>query len=163
VDITGVSIKLENLANSMDKLPLVSNRTTKSTSTPERDANLNQWQRLTHEIWQDVKSMIELERIDRPEPPLIAPEQNFFLRENIKLRLLTARIALLQHDQATYRRDLQDAQQWLKSHFDTRDATTKMALSAIHQLLADNIVIQIPDVSESLRLVSQYKLLLARS
>lgn len=163
VDTSGISIQLENLAGNINQLPLVSSRIAKSILAPVPDASLNQWQQLTREVWQEMKSLIVLEHIDRPEPPLLAPEQRFFLRETIKLRLLTARVALLQHDQATYRRDLAAAEQWLKNHFDTRDSATKSALKAIHALAADNIVINVPDVSESLRLVSKYKLMLARS
>lgn len=163
VDTSGISIQLENLAANMNQLPLVSSRTTKNTISMPQAVSLNSWQRLTQEVWQEIKSLIVLEHIDRPEPPLLAPEQNFFLRETIRLRLLTARVALLQHDQATYKHDLSAAELWLKNHFDTRDLATKSALKTIHALAVDNIVINVPDVSESLALVSKYKLLLARN
>src|SRR5690606_15586668 len=86
-------------------------------------------QSLLLEVWQDIKGMVRLERVDRPEPPLLAPDQVFFLRENIKLRLLAARISLLQHDEVSYRADLKAAEQWLLGHFDRREGITKQALS----------------------------------
>ena len=104
--------------------------------------------------------MVRLERIDRPEPPLLPPEQEFFLRENLKLRLLTARIALLQHDEASYRADLQTAEQWLRNYFDLRHRATQAALVNIQQLSSSNIVIELPDISESLGLLNRYKLTL---
>jgi uroporphyrin-3 C-methyltransferase len=104
-----------------------------------------------------------LERIDRPEPPLLAPEQNYFLRENIKLRLLSARIALLRHDEVTYRADLRAVEKWLLEHFDMRESSSKIMLSTIRQLSADNIVIEVPNINESLTLVNKYKLTLERS
>jgi uroporphyrin-3 C-methyltransferase len=162
IDIVGMSLKLENLAENIDNLPLVSERHPVTAAAPTPDWDSNPWHRLAQEIWQDLKHMVRLERVDRPEPPLLAPDQTFFLRENIKLRLLTARIALLQHDEATYRADLQAAEQWLTGHFDTREAATQSALATIKQLSADNIVIQVPDISESLGLISKYKLSLER-
>lgn len=163
VDVIGMSLKLEGLAENIDSLPLVSERHPSQSRIPTPDWDSNPWHRLAQEVWQDLKHMIRLERIDRPEPPLLAPEQNFFLRENLRLRLLTARIALLQRDEATYRSDLQAAEQWLKGHFDGREGATISALATLTQLSASNIVIELPDISESLALVSKYKLTLERN
>lgn len=162
VDIVGMSLKLANLADNIDNLPLVSERHPTANATPQPEWESSPWRRFVQELWHDLKQMVRLERVDRPEPPLLAPEQNFFLRENIKLRLLTARIALLQHDEATYRNDLGAAEKWLNSHFDQREPSTKNALNTIKQLSANDIMIQLPDISESLSLVSKYKLTLER-
>lgn len=162
VDITGMSLRLENLAEAVDSLPLVSERLPSAAAKIAPDWDDNPWRRLVREIWHDIKQMVRLERVDHAEPPLLAPDQTYFLRENIKLRLLSARVALLQHDEATYRADLQAAEKWLKAYFDLREGATQSALSAITQLSASNIVIQIPDISESLGLVSKYKLTLER-
>jgi len=164
IDVVGMSLKLESLADSIDQLPLVSERHPESAIPIEKTIpDQNRWQKLAYEIWQDFKSMIRIERIDRAEPPLLAPDQNFFLRENIKLRLLTARIALLQHDEVTYRKDLEASENWLKAHFDLRELETKNALATIKELSASNIVLDIPDISASLALVSKYKLSLERT
>lgn len=163
IDIVGMSAKLENLAESVNELPLVSDRHPQPASTQAPDWEASSWRKLAYEVWQDIKDIIRLERIDRPEPPLLAPEQNYFLRENIKLRLLSARIALLQHDEQTYKSDLRAAEKWLLEHFDMRESTSKLMLSTMRQLSADNIVIEVPDVNETLTLVSKYKLTLERS
>ncbi|HEY8117954.1 MAG TPA: uroporphyrinogen-III C-methyltransferase [Methylophilaceae bacterium] len=163
IDVVGMSLKLESLSENIDSLPLVSERHPSPAIAPKPDWNSNPWHRLAQEVWQDLKQMIRIERIDRPEPPLLAPDQTFFLRENIKLHLLTARIALLQHDEATYRTDLEAAEKWLKGHFDLREAATISALATIKELSANNIVIDLPDISESLGLVSKYKLSLERN
>jgi uroporphyrin-3 C-methyltransferase len=162
IDIVGMSLKLENLAGIIDTLPLVSERHPSKPAITVAAAENSAWRRLLQEIWHDMKSMIRIERIDRPEPPLLAPEQDFFLRENIKLRILTARIALLQHDEDTYRSDLEATEQWLNNHFDTREGITQNALLTVKQLLANDIVLQIPDINDSLALVSKYKLSLER-
>jgi uroporphyrin-3 C-methyltransferase len=163
VDTAGMSLRLENLADSVDELPLVSERhpTPEPMETPSW--NTNPWHRFAQEVWHDLKRLVRLERIDRPEPPLLPPEQEFFLRENLKLRLLTARIALLQHDESSYRADLQTAEQWLRDYFDLREKATQAALVNIQQLSSSNIMIELPDISASLGLVNRYKLTLEHS
>jgi uroporphyrin-3 C-methyltransferase len=160
VDTAGASLRLENLADSVDELPLVSDRHPTATPVPAPTWESSRWRRFVQEVWHDLKRMVRLERIDRPEPPLLAPVQEFFLRENIKLRLLTARIALLQHDEASYRADLLTAEHWLRNYFDLRESATKTALTTIQQLSSSNIVIELPDISESLGLVNRYKITL---
>ncbi|SNR81660.1 uroporphyrin-3 C-methyltransferase [Methylobacillus rhizosphaerae] len=163
IDMVGISLKLENLIENTDKLPLVSERHPQGTMPTTTQAEENQFRKLAQEIWNDLKNMIRLERVDRPEPPLLAPDQTFFLRENLKLRLLAARISLLQRDEASYRADLQQAEQWIKNHFDLRENITTVALATLKQLSDNNIVIQLPDVSETLGLASTYKLTLERA
>ncbi|HEX5539100.1 MAG TPA: uroporphyrinogen-III C-methyltransferase, partial [Methylophilaceae bacterium] len=163
VDIAGMSLRLENLAQNVDQLPLVSQRHPTATSVSADAPATSSWRRFVQEVWHDLKHMVRLERIDRPEPPLLAPEQEFFLRENLKLRLLTARIALLQHDEASYRADLQIAEQWLRNYFDLREGATKAALATIQQLSSSNILIELPDISESLGLLNRYKITLDHS
>ena len=160
VDTAGMSLRLENLADSVDELSLVSERHPTSEPVQAQSWDINPWRRIAQEVWHDLKRMVRLERIDRPEPPLLPPEQEFFLRENLKLRLLTARIALLQHDEASYRADLQTAEQWLRNYFDLRHRATQAALVNIQQLSSSNIVIELPDISESLGLLNRYKLTL---
>jgi uroporphyrin-3 C-methyltransferase len=163
VDIAGMSTRLENLAETVDELPLVSDRHPQPESQQAPDWQANSWQKLAYEIWQDIKNVVRMERIDRPEPPLLSPEQNYFLRENIKLRLLSARIALLQHDESTYRADLRAAEKWLQDHFDMRENSSKIMLSTLRQLSASDIIIEVPDINETLTQVSKYKLTLERS
>lgn len=162
VDIVGLSLRLEGLMVAVDKIPLLSERHPKTNTGIVPDWNDSPWHRLAQEIWRDTKSMIRIERIDRPEPPILTPKQAFFLRENLKLRLLTARIALLQHDEINYRSDLQTVNGWIKRHFDTRDAATQSALASLRQLSASDLVIQVPDIGETLNAVSHYKLALER-
>lgn len=162
VDIVGMSLKLANLAESIDTLPLVSERHPTSSRPPQPAWQGSPLRQFAQELWHDLKQMVRIERVDRPEPPLLAPDQTFFLRENIKLRLLTARIALLQHDEASYRNDLDAARTWLNSHFDQREQATQSALHTLEQLSANDISIQLPDISDSLALVSKYKLTLER-
>lgn len=162
VDIVGMSLKLESLVEAADKLPLASERhpATKLPVLPEWDSN--PWRRLMQDVWHDIKNMVRIERVDQPELPLLAPDQTYFLRENLKLRLLATRLSLLQHDETTYRTDLHTVEVWLKSHFDTRDPSTQNALATLQQLLSSDISLDLPEISDSLNAVAKYKLSLER-
>jgi uroporphyrin-3 C-methyltransferase len=159
VDILGISLKLENLSHSIDHLPLASEIKPKQKLPFQSDSEqVNKWQNLLEEIWYDIRHMVEIERTDHPQTPLLTPDQSYFVRENIKLRILTARVALLQHDENTYKADLQTTKNWLNSHFDLRDASAKNAIVTIQELSSSAINIQMPDIEESLTLASNYKL-----
>ena len=158
-DITSISLKLASLTQRIDQLALLSDHRpseTQNSNAPE--LSNNHWRRFAQEIWQDIKGMIRIERIDHPEPPLLAPEQSFFLRENIKLHLLTARIALLRHDEVTYKADLEAAQSAINLNFDVRESLTKNTLDEIKNLTNDHIATELPDIEPSLRILNQYKL-----
>lgn len=169
VDVTGMSIKLNQLATSVDFLPLLSEKlsqktppTKTSTITPSQNAPQNIITKVSYqffsEFWQDIKNLIKIKRLDQTEVSLLSPNQVFYVRENIKLRLLTAHIALLQRDQTTYRADLKMAEESLRQHFLTRDQRTLTALANLQSLTASNIVIETPDITPSLNMVSKYKL-----
>jgi len=163
IDIVGMSLKLEALADAADKLPLASERHPRTDTAGKPDWDSNPWRRLTQEIWQDIRRMVRVERMDHPETPLLTTDQSYFLRENLKLRLLAARIALLQHDEATYRVDLHTADLWIRRYFDVQDIASKNALASLQQLSSSSITIQLPDISESLNAVAKYKLALERN
>ena len=84
-------------------------------------------------VWQEARSLVRLTRINQPEAMLIAPEQAFFLRENLKLRLLNARLGLLSRQTSTANADIQSAQASVKRYFDPQSRKTQ----ALQSLLAD--------------------------
>jgi uroporphyrin-3 C-methyltransferase len=117
-------------------------------------------QKFINNIWDDIKNLVTVERINQPEPPLLAVDQSFYLRENVKLRLLTARVALLQHDETTYKSDLNSVKNWLSEYFDTKHPDTIEALNMLKKLSSNNISIELPQLSESFAAVNRYKLTL---
>ncbi|PKO46532.1 MAG: heme biosynthesis operon protein HemX [Betaproteobacteria bacterium HGW-Betaproteobacteria-22] len=166
IDLISISAQLTYLTELCSQLPLISERQPTQNNTAASngdlgniDAPLNFWQRM----WQEVNSLVTVERIDRPEPPLLAPDHALYLRENIKLRLLTARVALLQHDDATFKADLNTVKTWLNQYFDTQHQDTIRAFRLLNKLSSDNIRIELPQLSNSLAAVNRYKLLLEKS
>jgi uroporphyrin-3 C-methyltransferase/uroporphyrinogen III methyltransferase/synthase len=101
----------------------------------------------------DLREMLRIRIADSREVPLLAPEQAFFLRENLKLKLLSARLALLSRNEPGFRTDARTAEQWLGQHFDTRARPVANAQGLLRQLAASDLTVQLPDIGESLQAV----------
>ena len=114
---------------------------------------------MLHEIWEDAKHLVRIENMQKQELPLLSPTQTFFLRENMKLRLLSARLALMARDEASFRHDLQSAQEWVTRYFDAKSREGALAVSTLQKLRESNINIELPDVSATLEAVRNYRVL----
>lgn len=158
VDIIGMSLRLDNLIAAVDSLPLAAEVRPEGEAPARPAAEGSPWRRWWLETWADIRELVRIRRVDQPEPPLLAPSQTWFLRENLRLRLLSARLALLSRDQASFRADLTAAQEWITRYFDTSARPASAALSALRQLTASEIVIELPDVSASLEAARAIKL-----
>jgi uroporphyrin-3 C-methyltransferase len=168
VDVYSLSAQLISLAALCDTLPLISeSQPTLNAKVQEQKAqeqqnplpkHLSNAQKIANSIWNDIKELVTIERIDKPEPPLLSPDHAFYLHENLKLHLLTARIALLQHDEATYRADIKTVTSWLNQYFDTKHPNTIKALSLLKKISAKDINIELPQLTGSLDAVNRYKL-----
>jgi uncharacterized protein HemX len=104
-------------------------------------------------VWDELKSLVRVQRLDAQDASLLAPEQAWFLRENLKLRLMHARVALLQRNDGAYRADLKAASRWLARYFDPTDRRVVAAQAAIAQLNAASLAVEIPNISDSLAAV----------
>ena len=102
-------------------------------------------------------SQQQLRNIERPDPMLLAPTQEYFLRENLRLRLLNARLALLERNERVFRTDLQAAGSWITRHFDPQAKQVVAVTSNLKQLSSSGISIEIPDIGESLAAVRSFK------
>ena len=94
--------------------------------------------------------------------PLLSPSQAFFLREALRLRLISARVSLLAHEEGSFKADTRQCAQWLQQYFNSRDRKVTQALAALRQISAAEINIEIPDISASLDAVRNAKLVRER-
>jgi uroporphyrin-3 C-methyltransferase len=167
VDVITLSAQLTYLSELCSTLPLISERqptlNANAVQQESQTTEKNALQRFAFSIWDDIKNLVTVERIDKPEPPLLAADHAFYLHENLKLRLLTARIALLQHDEATYKADLNTVNNWLNQYFDTKHPNTIKAFNLLKKLSSNNISIELPQLTDSLAAVNRYKLSLEQS
>ncbi len=159
LDIPGLAFKLDQVMSQVDGLPLAEEARA-TASSGARSARIEQgfWSRFGAEVWGELKQLVRVQNVERPESALLAPSQSFFLRENLKLRLLDARLALLQRDEETFRDDLKAVQSWIGRYFDLRAKPTVAALAALKPLAASTISMQLPSIADSLSAVRNYKL-----
>jgi uroporphyrin-3 C-methyltransferase len=159
-DITGVNFQLDTLMAVVDELPLVYQQRASSEAVAPVAPPKNEttWQKLLREIWQEAKQLVRIEDTGKAEIPLLPPNQEFFLRENLKLHLLSARLALLTRDQNSFRQELQTAQLWTTRYFDGKSNQSMRMLAGLKMLAASSINIELPDISPSLQAVRNYRL-----
>ena len=177
VDLAGVAVRLDHVIGQVDTLPLLSDEKpllpvapvragrkgeAAATAAPAQPLGVGQrmletWQLWSQEMWDDVRQLIRVRSVEEPEALMLSPSETFFVRENLKLRLLNARLALLSRNEATFRDDLATAQGMLLKYFDTRARVTQSAQAALRQVQANNLTIEMPTLADSLNAVRNYK------
>jgi len=159
IDFPSMAGRIDTLVASIDSLPLAYDERSERTVAKEAagTASGGFWSRLGAEVWGEIRQLVVVRQIRTPEPPLLAPPQAYFLRENLRLRLLNARMSLLARDEAGYREDLRAAQAWLHRYFEPRSKQTLDALAQLKQLSSTSISFEMPSISESLEAVRGFK------
>ena len=173
VDLTGVAVRLDSLVAQVDAMPLLSDekpgiiapspktklsnrQKIESTSAFDWRVEMQErWTAWSSELWSDLKQLMRIRTVTAPEALLLTPEQAFFARENVKLRLLNARVALLSRNDAAFRSDLAEADRALQRYFDLRDPHTRAGRELIRQIRESVLNIEMPTLSHSLAAVRQ--------
>ncbi|HEY1326800.1 MAG TPA: uroporphyrinogen-III C-methyltransferase [Casimicrobiaceae bacterium] len=153
VDVAGISLKLDQTLDAIERLPLARDERLPEPPHAARDANEPQWRRLLRDAWAELRSLVRIEVSDRPAAPLLTPQEDYFLRENLRLRLLAARLALLSRDERAFRTDLNAAHEWMERYLDTRQKNVQAAIATVAQLAATPMAAEMPDLSRSLEAV----------
>ena len=156
VDVTGLVLKLDQVSAGVDRLPLNGEVRLPAPETAP-SAPVSAWGRISAVIWGEIKQLVRVERIDGGDPALLPPEQSYLLRENLKLRLLNARLALLQRNELVFKADLKMATFWINKYFDTHQKSVLAASGALQELQAAGLVVELPTLAESLAAVRNFK------
>ncbi|PIW62165.1 uroporphyrinogen-III C-methyltransferase [Shewanella sp. CG12_big_fil_rev_8_21_14_0_65_47_15] len=135
-DIDGNVLALDALIEQLDKLPL--NRTDAEADTPEDTTitgDLNDWQSNLGKTWKALtQDFITIRHKTADAPALLAPEQQWYLVENIRHKLLQSQLALYRYDRAAYHQSLMMARKWIQTYFDMQDHKTAEAIAEIDKL-----------------------------
>ena len=157
VDVAGIAAKLDQALAAVDILPLAKDERLPASPRDAGAANETAWLTFLRDVWADVKSLVRIEVSNRPAAPLVTPAQAYFLRENLRLRLLSARLALLSHDDASFKADLVAANAWLRQYFDLRTKPVEAVSAVLVQIALTPMPGAMPDLSRSLDLVRTQK------
>jgi uroporphyrin-3 C-methyltransferase len=180
VDVSTLSIKLDEVVRLVDELPLLSSppareeaprpasraasaglagQPAKGVAAPSgeqawwqraMEGSARIWSDWSGQAWREARSLLRVTRIDHPEAALMAPEQSFFLRENLKLRLLNARLALLSRQFDIARNDLNEAQSMLERYFDARARKQGAAAELLRQVQGQARQVAVPRPDDTL-------------
>ena len=153
LDEVGASARIEALVARHASWPLASAQGSEAAPAP-RASNVTS---LGQELWTELKHLVQIRRADGNEAVLLPPDQAYFLRENLRLRLLSARLALLAQDQVAFRADLSAAADILTRYFNTRDAGVVAAMKEIKRLASLQIASKLPGIDASLAALDAYK------
>ena len=158
VDTVGISLKLDNLTALAATLPLAIPDSTAAGAVVVRDVRVNDGSeniavRFGRDLWFELKQLIRIRELDSGDPALLSPQQSYFLRENLKLRLLSARTALIAHDDVNYKEDIKLAREMLTKYFDPKAKVNVNALATLKQFAESAVSIAPPDITGSLSAV----------
>jgi uroporphyrinogen III methyltransferase / synthase len=115
------------------------------------------WHEFSAGVGQQLKGLVQVRRIDNADAMINSPEQGQFLRENVKLRLLSARLALLSRNQTTLKSDLHAADATLARYFDAASKHTQTVRELVKEVDQGSAAVEIPNLNMSLQAVHNYK------
>ncbi|TCS34031.1 uroporphyrin-3 C-methyltransferase/uroporphyrinogen III methyltransferase/synthase [Paucimonas lemoignei] len=183
VDVTGMALRLDSVIGQVDALPLLSDEKPAVPATQPKNARVkqsksvaafglaapadtsndwmtvarNKWDSWSNEIWVELKQLVRVREVATPDALLLSPTQAFYARENLKLRLLSARLALLSRNESAFRNDILAAQDTIVRYFDTGAKQTQTAQALLKQIQNSNLSIEMPTLADSLNAVRNYK------
>lgn len=134
------SLKLENEPPAKENVKLVAESAAEEKIT---------WRTELNKIWKDIINSVQIQRVDQPPKPLLAPTQRYFLDQNIQLSLSKAELALLQNKSAVYSQSLTTAEQWLNDYFDLKNQDVQSVLQQLSALKAEPVGVELPAIADS--------------
>ena len=158
-DISGITLRLATMADNVDRLPLAldirqaegeQNQASGKQGNVQVAAAESGWRQTARGMWHDILSLVRIRDNVTSQRPLLPPDQQYFLRENLRLTLSSAQLALLQGSIATYQQNLKSARRLLKDYFDMNTQVVTAMQDELGQLLSTKIVTELPDISASL-------------
>lgn len=162
VDTAGLSLRLSGMAAKVEDLPV--DETTQRPIVGESgeqggtaDGESNEWLEAGGELLRDLRKLVRIQNIEEPAKPLLAPEQRYFLFNNLRLMFSGAQIAALRKDTATFQENLEQAAAWLREYFDTEHQGVQQLLNDIESMSGTELSPELPDISGSLNELRQAK------
>jgi uroporphyrin-3 C-methyltransferase len=172
-DPTVLAMRIDDVIRQVDELPLLAAaerhgtppagapRAGAAAAAPRAAASAapgsaaqERWRAFGERLWSEVRSLVRVTRIDNPEAALLAPEQSFFVRENLKLRLLNARLALLSRQFDTAQSDLREALGVIERYFDRGSRRGQVAAETLRQVSVQAKAVTVPRADATLAAIA---------
>jgi len=157
-DTPTMLVKLDELVRLADELVLANavGAALVGTDKPQASTVLpaQWWQKPLQLVLDEARNLVRVSRIQAPEAALLSPEQSFFVRENLKLKLLNARLGLLSRQIDSARSDLAVAEESLNKYFDSSARKTKLAAALLQQVQVQMRTLQLPRIDDTLAVLA---------
>ena len=157
VDQNGLMQRLTALANNLDDLPMLENESVNTTQNEGEVSNsIDDWQQ---NIEKTANSFLDhfirvSDKNKNDEKGFIAPNQEVYLRENIRLRLQLAILAIPRQQNALYDKSLEAVSTWIRSYFNTQNENVKSFLKELDELSEQSIYLDVPEQLQSLNVLN---------
>ena len=158
VDQNAVMQKLSQLANTVDELPVLDVNFGDDQNATKLSDSLSDWaENAEKSATSFLNHFIRISPkhgADRKE--LLAPNQDIYLRENIRLRLQLAIMAVPRQQNELYKQSLEAVASWIRSYFDTNAEVTQSFLKSVDELSELSIYVDVPSQLQSLSMLDKY-------
>lgn len=157
VDIAGLYMRLSALNDQINQLPLPNKpSSTMVTAQPAANENLPWWKRGLQQTWQELQKIVVVRYNENGKPPLIMPEQQDFLYQNLHAAIEKAMWGLLHQQSEIYQASLQQAINWIKKYFVINVQATQSVINGLTELQKVNVHPEVPKISDSLQGFQNY-------
>ena len=158
VDQNAVMQKLSQLANTVDEVPVLDVNFGDDQNATKLSDSLSDWaENAEKSATSFLNHFIRISPkhgADRKE--LLAPNQDIYLRENIRLRLQLAIMAVPRQQNELYKQSLEAVASWIRSYFDTNAEVTQSFLKSVDELSEVSIYVDVPSQLQSLSMLDKY-------
>ena len=155
-DVPGLLVRIDDIVRQVDELPMANavparavNEAPRQAAAPTSQAAA-WWGRWRDAMLTEARGLVRVSRIDHPDAMLVAPEQAYLLRENMKLKLLDVRLSLIARQNETARSDVAAASQALYKYFDPASRRVQAVATQLQQVQAQVRVAELPRIDETL-------------
>lgn len=160
-DIAGVSIYLSDMVELSKELPLKPEVAATTAHVPGNSDEIDGtempiWKRLPLIVWQEIKSLVVIKRSGEVKQALLLPGQEYFLYQNLRLELESARLSALRSDTDNFRASINLAQSWLRQYFDVKDTAVTNVIETLDRMRPIELKPVLPDISSSLESLRAY-------
>jgi uroporphyrin-3 C-methyltransferase len=154
-DVPGLLARIDDIVRQVDDLPLANAVPARTVAEPRAkpapaSTAAMWWERWREAVLDEARGLVRVSRIDQPDAMLVAPEQGFFLRENMKLKLLNVRLSLLARQNEAARSDVSAATSALYKFFDPASRRTQAIATQLQQVQAQVRTAELPRIDETL-------------
>ena len=156
VDIRGQALFLGDLANRVNSLPLAGADKGAGKNAEILPAQPAGQEGVLNALWRELRGLVVIRHEKEKQRTLLAPDQEYFVYQNLRLELESARLSLLRRDTENLHASVASLQKWLAEHFDTNDPVVVKVMASLQQLSSINLDPAVPDISSSLESLRAY-------